>query len=123
MLQRQSLSGKIHLCVSLVRAGLSADPQQHPERYVLGLLVLQGLARLGRHAGIRQLVKQYQLPLADAGPFLLRWIAGQRLLARAANTGQADDYRSAAQTLATALDASGQLRSGAHCRFELAWCE
>ena len=122
----KATQGKFSLCVSLVRAGFGAGREEDPDRQDLGLLGLQGLSRLGRQAEVRELVDQYGISLDHSQEFLLRWIGGQRLLAEAADSKLAQDYRNAADALQAALDcpdATEQVSAAGACRFELAWCQ
>lgn len=119
-------TGKISVCVSLVR-GAFGDRSQPPEgsRRRLGILGLEGLARLGQQRTIEQLMEQYQIDLPDESSFLVAWSAGRKLLAVAEQSQRDEDYRAAIRQLDVALrtpDADRQPDSAARCRYELAWC-
>lgn len=118
--------GKVSLCVSLVRAAFGDRSETvSPEKSELGLLGLEGLARLGEQRTVRQLLDKYDIELPSGGGFFLRWIDGRRLLAAAERNKKPEDYQAAADALAAALVAPGanqHISSTAQCRYELAWC-
>ena len=114
---------KFSFCVSLVRAGFAGPPE--PTRRDLGIQGIAGLAKIGRHGAVRQLIEEYGIePEADSG-FYLRWIKGQQLFDRAEQSGNVTAYEQAAAVLEEALDAPDAKRdlgAAAQCRWHLAWC-
>lgn len=122
----EATQGRVSLCVTLIRAGFAnADDVAMEERRRLGLLGLEGLARLRQQRAVRTLMEQYGIQLEGDGGFYLRWLQGRQLLATAEESKQEDDYRVAAKALEDALassDAGSEVRSAAQCRYELAWC-
>jgi len=118
--------GKVSLCVSLVRAAFGDhDGTVAAKEHGLGILGLEGLARLGERRTVRQLLDKYDIKLPSGGGFFLRWIDARRQLAAAERTKTPEDYQSAADALAAALaapDANQHISSAAQCRYELAWC-
>jgi hypothetical protein len=118
--------GKVSVCVSLVRAAFG-DRRQPPtgNRRRLGILGLEGLARLGQQRTIEQLNEQYRIDPGDDAGFFLAWSAGRKLLAAADESKREEDYRAAIKQLDAALqasDADRQLDAAARCRHELAYC-
>jgi len=118
--------GKVSVCVSLVRSAFG-DRRQPPSgnRRRLGILGLEGLARLGQQRTIEQLIEQYRIEPGDDTGFFLAWSAGRKLLAAADESKREEDYRAAIRQLDAALqapDANQQLDSAARCRHELAYC-
>ena len=118
--------GKVSLCVSLVRSAFGDRSETvSPKKSQLGILGLEGLARLGERRTVRQLMEKYDIKLPSGGGFFLRWIDARRLLTVAERSKTPDDYRAAVQALTAALaapDANAQISSAAQCRYELAWC-
>jgi len=118
--------GKVSLCVSLVRAAFGDRSETvSQEKSELGVLGLEGLARLGQRRTVRQLLDKYDITLPSGGGFFLRWIDARRLLATAEQSKKPDDYQAAVKALTSALaapDANDHVSSAAQCRYELAWC-
>ncbi len=118
--------GKVSLCVSLVRAAYGDRSEQvSSEKADLGIIGLEGLARLGERRTVRQLMDKYDIRLPSGGGFYLRWINARRLLAAAERSKTPDDYKAAVNALTAALaapDANQHISSTGQCRYEMAWC-
>ncbi len=121
----RATQGKVRYCVALVRAGFAArNPTKETRR--LGMLGVQGLARLGEFSPIRLLMSEYEieLPEKNAG-FYLTWLKGQQQFIQADSSKLKKDYQAASKTLVAALknpESATDLLSSGQCRFELAWC-
>ncbi len=117
--------GKIGFCVALVRAGFADSGNPSPVTRHLGELGIRGLAQLRQFPVIRQLMTKYKIEVGGASGFYLTWIKGQQQFAAAEESKQPDEYKTAAQTLASALEdaqAKNDVISAGQCRYNLAWC-
>lgn len=117
--------GKVSLCVSLVRAGFADGDANSPDKRRIGMLGIEGLARLRQQTIVQQLIEKYAIELSDDAGFFVRWMKGRQLLAAAEKSKKRADYDQAADELRRALsaaDASQHVASAAQCGYELAWC-
>jgi tetratricopeptide (TPR) repeat protein len=118
--------GKISICVSLVEAAQGGREQAAQEdRRQLGIVGLEGLARLGQQQTIERLMERFQIPPDFDSGFLLTWSAARTSLAVAEKSGRPEDYRTAIERLEAALQSPDAVRhseQASRCRYELAWC-
>ena len=118
--------GTVSLCVALVRAGFGPHDSPVPEdARATGLLGISGLTRLRQFGTVHKLLEQYKINLDDASGFVLKWLQGQQLYAKAEKSKAKGDYRAAAEALSAALaarDAAAEVASAGRCRYTLGWC-
>ncbi|NEO90355.1 MAG: hypothetical protein F6K56_08920, partial [Moorea sp. SIO3G5] len=60
--------------VGLVRAGFSGDYAKDSKRRPLGMMGIEGLAKMRQHKTINRLIEQHEIDLEQAQGFLLQWI-------------------------------------------------